>query len=170
MDVHTESTRLECRLDVPYWYRRVFAFCHARLISNADAEDATQETFFRALDKVHELREPAAMGGWLRQIAHHVCIDTIRRHKVRQTWPANFDEVAGVAAESACSRESREHLVQLVHALPEPLREIVLLHYYENMTYDQMAVWLNVARSTVNERLGKARLLLKKQLMTENAP
>ena len=152
------------------WYRRVFAFCHSRLISSVDAEDATQETFLRALGRVHELRSPLAMGGWLRQISHHVCIDMIRRQKVRKTSPADFNEVAGVVPESVSVRESREHLVRLVHALPESLREIVLLHYYDEMTYDQMATWLNVARSTVNDRLSKARQLLKQQLATENAP
>lgn len=168
--IPTECESLECRLDVQLWYRRVFAFCHSRLISPADAEDATQETFVRALARLHELRSPAAMGGWLRQIAHHVCVDTIRRQRVRQTSPANLDEVAGIPSEAACARESREQLVRLVHSLPESLREIILLHYYESMTYDQMAIWLNVARSTVNDRLSKARSLLKKQLTTENAP
>ena len=169
-DIRTEPESSECQLDVQFWYRRVFAFCHSRLISFVDAEDATQETFIRALGRVHELRAAAAMGGWLRQIAHNVCVDTIRRQKVRRTSLTDFNEVAGVSAESVCKRESRERLVQLVHALPESLREIILLHYYESMTYDQMAAWLNVARSTVNDRLRKARQLLKQQLMTENAP
>ena len=164
--IHEEASY---QLDVQFWYRRVFAYCHSRLISPIDAEDATQETFFRALTRIHELRSPAAMGGWLRQISHHVCIDMIRRQKVRQTSPADFDEIAGVTAESVGHHEHREHVVRLVHALPESLREIVLLHYYDDLTYDQMATWLNVARSTVNERLSKARQLLKQQLAAENA-
>ena len=135
-----------------------------------DAEDATQETFVRALGRIHELRSPGAMGAWLRQISHNVCIDMIRRQRIRQTSPTNINEVAGVDAESAHQRESREHIVRLVHALPESLRETILLHYYDNMTYDQMAAWLNVARSTVNDRLGKARQILKRQLATENTP
>ena len=94
----------------------------------------------------------------------------IRRQKVRQASPADFDEIANVTTESVGHRENREHVVRLVHALPESLREIVLLHYYDEMTYDQMATWLNVARSTVNDRLSKARQLLKQQLATENAP
>ena len=169
-DIRTERELSECQLDVQFWYRRVFAFCHSRLISSFDAEDATQETFVRALSRIHELRAQAAMGGWLRQIAHNVCVDTIRRQKVRQTLSTDLNEVAGKSTEPACKRESREHLVHLVHALPESLREIVLLHYYESMTYDQMASWLNVARSTVNDRLSKARQLLKQQLSTENLP
>ncbi len=168
-DIRTERELSVCQLDIQFWYRRVFALCHSRLISSVDAEDATQETFVRALGKVHELRAADAMGGWLRQIAHNVCVDTIRRQKVRRTSPADFREVAEVSSEPARARESREHLVQLVHALPESLREIILLHYYESMTYDEMASWLHVARSTVNERLSKARQLLKQQLLTENA-
>ena len=119
---------------------------------------------------MRELRSQAALGGWLRQIAHNVCIDTIRRKKVRQTSPTDINEVAGESPEAACKRESRVHLIQLVHALPESLREIILLHYYDSMTYDEMASWLNVARSTVNDRLSKARQLLKRQLTTENSP
>ena len=157
--------KASCQLDVQFWYRRVFAHCHSRLLSPLDAEDATQETFFRALARIDELRAPAAMGGWLRQISHHVCIDMIRRQKVRQTSPADFNQIASVTTESA---GHREHVVRLVQALPESLREIVLLHYYDDMTYDQMASWLNVARSTVNERLSKARQLLKQQLAAEN--
>ncbi len=110
------------------------------------------------------------MGGWIRQIARNVCVDMIRRQKVRATVPVEIDEVACVDLEEAIQRESREQIVRLIHALPEPLRETILLHYYDDMTYDQMASWLNVARSTVNERLSKARRLLKQQLMTENAP
>ena len=164
--MHEEA---KCQLDIPFWYRRVLAFCHSRLISPIDAEDATQETFVRALMCIDELRSPAAMGGWLRQISHHVCVDMIRRQKVRQTSPADFNRIADDGTESASQCENREHVVRLVHALPESLREIILLHYYDDMTYDQMATWLNVARSTVNERLSKARQLLKQQLAAENA-
>ena len=89
--MHEEA---KCQLDIPFWYRCVLAFCHSRLISPIDAEDATQETFVRALMCIDELRSPAAMGGWLRQISHHVCVDMIRRQKVRQTSPADFNRIA----------------------------------------------------------------------------
>ncbi len=65
--------------------------------------------------------------------------------------------------------EEREHVMHHIHALPEELREIILLHYYEQLTYDQMAQWLGVARSTVSERLLKARQLLREQLCTEKS-
>ncbi len=161
-----------CQLDVQHWYRRVYALCQSRLISAADAEDAAQETFVRGLARIGELRSAEALGGWLRQIANNVCIDMIRRQKVRQTSATDVQSVPDDhVTEATTKRDEREHLIALIGALPEPLREIILLHYYDNMTYDEMAAWLNVARSTVNERLSKARHLLKLQLVsTENAP
>ena len=158
------------QLDVQFWYRRVYALCQAKLISPLDAEDAAQETFVRGLVGISELQSTAALGGWLRQIAHNVCVDMIRRNKIRQTSPADVQAVAA-DGEQQVSREDREYLLKLIHALPEALRETILLHYYEQLTYDEMAQWLGVARSTVNERLSKARFLLKQQLVsTENAP
>ena len=181
MDEHAAATDLTaerpsdtstCQLDVQDWYCRVYALCRSRLLSRADAEDATQETFLRGLARIGELRSAAAMGGWLRQIAHNVCVDMIRRQKVRRTSTTDVQNLpVNSNSESRPSRDEREHLVGLIEALPQSLREIVLLHYYEEMTYDEMAQWLNVARSTVNERLSKARHLLKQKLVsTENAP
>lgn len=161
-----------CQLDIQHWYRRVYALCQSQLISPADAEDATQETFVRGLAGIGELRDKEAMGSWLRKIAHHVCVDMIRRKQVRQTSAADVQTVAESAGgDDPAADDEREYLIGLIHALPDALREIILLHYYEQMTYDEMAKWLCVARSTVNERLSKARQRLKQQLTsTENAP
>ena len=147
----------------------MYALCQSRLIAASDAEDATQETFVRALSRIHELRSHDAIGGWLRQISHHVCVDMIRRNVVRTASQIDIDEIPSIGSDAAIRGDSREYIVRLVHALPETLRETILLHYYEEMTYDQMASWLNVARSTVNERLCKARQILKLQLKKEEA-
>lgn len=110
------------------------------------------------------------MNSWLRNIARNVCVDLIRRNQTRRTQAAELSEVAGDAgSECLAKNEECEHVMHYVTALPEELREIVLLHYYEELTYDQMAHWLGVARSTVNERLSKARLLLKQQLCMEKS-
>ena len=124
----------------------------------------------RALVCIDQLKSSLAMGAWIRHIARNVCIDMIRRKKVRQACCMDVRDMVVPDPAAAVERDQQEYVMQLVHALPEPLREIILLHYYENMTYDEMAEWLGVARSTVNERLSKARHLLKQQLMTENAP
>ena len=147
------------------WYHKIHALCQAQLISFVDAEDAVQETFVRAFRRIDTLRDEAAMGSWLRQIARHVCVDIIRRQSTRPTVSGVENVTMTPEPDSVPLMDEREHLVRLVHQLPEPNREIVLLHYYQEMTYDEMAAWLNIARSTVNERLRTARQLLKHQLL-----
>lgn len=165
-----ETTEPVNQLDIQHWYRRVYAQCHALLMSATDAEDATQETFVRAWSSLSELRSASAMNSWLRNIARNVCVDMIRRNQIRRTQSAALNEVAVVSSSECLDKsEECEHVMHYVTALPEELREIVLLHYYEQLTYDQMAHWLGVARSTVNERLAKARLLLKQQLCMEKS-
>ncbi len=170
MDVDHTFAKTTCQLDVSTWYRRVYALCQSRLKSTVDAEDATQETFLRGFARMDELRSQEAIGGWLRGIAKHVCIDFVRRQKVRKTSDADIESVVTTRDDDVGQREQRQRLIQMVQDLPEPLAEIVLLHYYEQMTYDEMAKWLDIARSTVNERLSKARQKLRqKMLETEQA-
>lgn len=158
----------ENQLDVQFWYRRVYALCQSRLRIAADAEDATQETFLRGYSQLGELRDSKAFGGWLRTIASNVCVDFVRRQSVRKATDADLHPI--VDDNTHCTDDHNAMVRKLVQELPEPLAEIVLLHYYDEMTYDQMAEWLGVARSTVNERLSKARALLRRQLTsTEGA-
>ncbi len=68
------------------------------------------------------------------------------------------------SAEAPCiliEKDEQQQLIHLVHRLEEELREVVLLHYFDELTYDQIAQWLGIARSTVNERLAKSRHRLK---------
>ncbi|MEM1067937.1 MAG: RNA polymerase sigma factor [Planctomycetota bacterium] len=145
------------------WYGRVYALCRSKLRCASDAEDAVQETFLRAIRGVHTLRTPDAMGGWLRSTASHVCVDVLRRKHCDVYEPREMMEVA----EPTHDHETEDELVALIHQLPELLREPILLHYYEDMTYDQIAQWIGVARSTVNERLSKARHQLRRQLISQ---
>lgn len=66
--------------------------------------------------------------------------------------------------ESISESDERLLLRQSIAELPTKLQEVVFLFYYEEMTYDQMATWLGVARATINERLSKAREILRRRL------
>jgi RNA polymerase sigma-70 factor, ECF subfamily len=147
------------------WYGRVFAFCQSQLRSRCDAEDAAQETFMRAIRFQERIAQSETVGAWLRSVAKHVCIDAIRRNQRRECDALPNDAlVPSLAQEPSvlCSdRDEQQLLVQMIHQLDEDLREVVLLHYYDELTYDQIANWLDVARSTVNERLARARKTLK---------
>ncbi|MCA9175061.1 MAG: sigma-70 family RNA polymerase sigma factor [Planctomycetales bacterium] len=155
------------------WHARVTAYCHAWLGACSEADDATQETFIRAHAGLTEgrLMDIRAFGSWLRGIARHVCLDTLRDRQRRQAvGRLTSDEAAQAIAnepdpsEQLVGREQRDRVIRCVESLPDDCREVVLLHYYEEMSYSDMAAWLGVSRATVNERLRKGRELLRIRL------
>ena len=152
------------------WYYRILAYCQARLISGHfhDAEDLTQDVFVRGFRDLNSLADSERFGSWLRGIANHLCSDWGRDHQRNRQ---NNDDVAmntnsqfGVPVDVAIACDERTIVLQQIAAIPEDLREVILLHYFEELTYDEMARWLGVARATVNERLAKARSLLRIRL------
>ncbi len=157
------------------WYRRTLAFCHARLPQLSDAEDAAQETLIRALTHLSELRSVDQFAPWLRGIAMNVCRDFWRQ---RQRTPPcselgqNGIEFASTmsVSEQLESQDERAEVWRAIGQLDESLREVILLHYFDQLTYDQMAAWLGVARATVQERLTKARQRLRFQLVHKLEP
>ena len=89
----------------------------------------------------------------------------IRRNRRQRTSPHATDVSAPDDSQTAQDWEEQRRLIDLVHQLPEVSRNTILLHYFESMTYGEIAGWLWVARSTVNERLSKGRQKLKQQLL-----
>lgn len=149
------------------WFRRILAHCQSRVFMG-EAEDLTQEVFIRGYTRLSSLSDPERFGAWLRGIAVNLCLDW-RRDTLRHGRPCNgkhFDEMSlpTPSCEAGMPDDERAIIVRQVAAIPEDLREVILLRYYENLTYDEMADWLGVARATVNERLAKARALLRIRL------
>lgn len=150
------------------WFRRILALCQSRVCSN-DAEDLTQDVFVRGYSHLPSLANAEMFGSWLRGIALNICVDWCRdRVRQRQVFGTENQqtELASVAGqiEGILAADERAFVVGQVATIPEDLREVILLRYYENLTYDEMAQWLGVARATVNERLAKARALLRIRL------
>jgi RNA polymerase sigma-70 factor, ECF subfamily len=152
------------------WSPRVLAMCRARLGPRA-AEDAAQESLGKAFHELHQISEPDRFGGWLRSIAARVCIDWRRRQRVPGRSPATADAAVleNVPARSGngdVDDTGRQTLLwRAIDHLPEELREVLLLFYCDNLSYDAIAGWLDVSRSTVNSRLAKARETLRRQMI-----
>ena len=144
-------------------FHRVLAYCQSRVFQLADAEELAQETLIRAMIHLPDLAEHTAYGAWLRGIANHVCSDWHRRQ--RRHPQGEFIDVAASheadPSEQVAIADERMMLQDQMRELPEELREVLLLFYYEEYSYDEMAAWLQVARATVSERLARARNLLR---------
>lgn len=153
------------------WAARVLAVCRARVNQSTAAEDLAQEALLRGFEHLDSLAQPEKFGPWLRGIAVRVCLDWLHdraaaRVKLASQDDSYFDATDGAETPSQqVEREdSRERLMTEIDALPDELRETVLLYYFDDVTYVDLADLLGVSRATVNARLAKARELLARRL------
>jgi RNA polymerase sigma-70 factor (ECF subfamily) len=156
------------------WAGRVTALCHAKLGRADGADDMAQETLLRGYRALSTLAEPDKFGSWLCGIAVRVCLDWLKAKERTQisfstlSWETNPDDfLPGRPDTNAQAGDRAEELRQLmseVEALPEEYREVLMLYYYDDVTYRDLAQTLGVSAATINARLTKARALLRQRL------
>jgi RNA polymerase sigma-70 factor (ECF subfamily) len=163
------------------WAARVMGVCHARVGRAAAAEDLAQETLLRGFKALPTLAEPEKFGPWLCGIATRTCLDWLKKSErtevslgqvgggsngeVREgSGESRFAAPIATPSEQVERRDELDALMQEVERLPEPLREALMLYYYEDCTYEQLARTLGVSAATVNARLTQARQLLRERL------
>ena len=130
------------------------------LKDEALAEDAVQETFFKAYHALPAFRGDSREKTWLMRIAINVC-----RNIRRDAWFRFVDRritPEHLPLQSA-SPEDRA-LVETVMNLPYRHREVVLLYYYQGMSLREISEVLGIAASTISTRLKKAREKLRHEL------
>lgn len=144
------------------WEKTLLRLCFAYLCDSALAEDAVQETFFKAWKSRDRFRGEAEEKTWLTRIAINTCKDLLK-----SAWMKNTDRsvTPDILPEGSVPFDERDDTVtRAVMALPPKIKEVTLLHWYQGMTLDEMSKALRLPRSTVNYRLKKAKLMLKQEL------
>lgn len=157
------------------WSARILAFCHAKVRSSHAAEDLAQEALLRGYRALPSLSDPEKFGCWLHGIALRTCLDWLKRKEHQQVGFAaagvTEDRLPG-RSEAPLERLAREELTRLlmteVEALPDECREVIMLYYYQDVTYQDIADVLGVSAATVNARLTKARKLLCQRMTKLN--
>lgn len=147
-------------------FRQVLAYCQSRVCHVVDAEELAQESLMRAMIYLPSLVHPSGFDAWLRGIANHVCSDWHRRRRAGH-GSLLVDEMAAPdasPADQAASADEKETLQRMLVELPEELREVLFLFYYEEYSYEQMVNWLGVSRATVSDRLARARNMLRQRM------
>lgn len=155
------------------WAPRVTAVCHAR-VGRADvAEELAQEALFRGYKALSSLSEAEKFGPWLCGIATRVCLDWLKDKDRTQVSMSALGEDARAEdmpdhRSSGHDLELEEDLKQLmdeVQKLPAKHREVLMLYYYEECTYEDLAKMLETSAATINARLTQARQMLREKLV-----
>ena len=147
----------------PVLYRIAYAWCH----DPALADDLAQETLSKAWAQRAQLREDAALKGWMVAIMNHCWLDHLRSRR-------DFDDVDDLqdtlesradSPEVCCHREQVVACVRAaVACLPQGQRQVLALVDLEEFSYAEVAEILEIPVGTVMSRLSRARASLKNML------
>ena len=161
----TEVTQL-----VLDYHREIYAYAYRLCGSVADAEDLTQTVFLTAYEKLDQLRDQAAARGWLYAILRSHFLKLVR--KKRPTSAAslelNFDELAGSVDEPI--DVDGEALQIALMRLPESHRIVLVMFYFEQCSYQEIAERLEMPMGTVMSRLARAKARLRTHLSSTEEP
>lgn len=135
----------------------------------ADAEDVTQQTFLIAHGKLHQLRDPSKVRGWLFAILRS-CYLKSRRKAV--PVPAGSIALDVNHIPQAVDEDSIDpsQLQAAINQLPEQFKLVVVMHYFEQASYKQIAESLEIPIGTVMSRLSRAKGRLRAMLLTSAPP
>lgn len=157
--------------------RDVFNLSYRMLNNRGEAEDAAQEAFLRAYANLERYDPDRPFKTWVMSIASNHCIDRLRRRRL--TWlsleeplpphPALTSDLPG--PEEATLQNERSMFVQgLLEELNPDYRLVVVLRYWYDLSYAEIAEMLDTTESAVKSRLFRARQALADQLESQSVP
>lgn len=142
----------------------VFNLAYRMLGRAEDAEDVAQETFLRAFSRIKTYDPEKRFSTWLLSIATHLCIDHLRRRPaVSLEDQPGFDVADNVREEPeqvSLRQEQRQEVQSLINALPDKYRVPIVLRYWYDQSYQEIAKSLGLTESLVKTRLFRARQML----------
>ncbi len=155
------------------YVRRVFGLCHYMLDSREGAEDATSEVFLKLQRSIESYDGSIPFPRWLLRVAGNQCIDVLRRRqRGRQVIVEVEQGNAGTEATSAepsplsavLSAEERLQVRDAIGRLPENYRVPLVLRYYSELSYDEIAQQLGLERNYVATLIFRAKQELRRRL------
>ncbi|SMG52316.1 RNA polymerase sigma factor [Paenibacillus aquistagni] len=129
------------------------------------AEDIVQEVFLKVYRSIGQLREPSKLRPWIMKITVHMCKAQMRKASWSQLllnpkgWALLFvrsDHMVAIDEDISL----RLTLEEILKELPYHYREVIVLHYYYDLSIDQMREWTGVSAGTLKSRLSRARMRL----------
>lgn len=145
-------------------YANLYRYAYRLSGSAQEAEDLTQEVFCLAQNKLHQLREENRAKAWLFSILRNAYLHKLRASKQEKQVP--FDGLAEIperTPEPLPAVDSAE-LQKALNELPEAFRTPLILYYFEEFSYKDIAEQMEVPLGTVMSRLARAKTFLRQRL------
>lgn len=147
------------------YYSAMVAISYSILGDHQLAEDSAQETFARALINIRKLKNQNKFAQWLAAICRNVTKDMLSEKNIRLNKEA-------LSQEKQESNKSNEQINRAIKQLPSSMKELVVLRYYDGLSYEKITNVLGISKASINGRLTRAKRkmanYLRKMDMSEN--
>lgn len=143
-------------------YPALVAIAYSQLADRSLAEDAAQEALLVAYRDIAKLKDAGRFLPWLAAICRNTAVDMVKT-RARDRRTGNDD--CGAVREARCHENDTVAVVREILMRLEPdVRDIIVLRYYNQMTYEQIAGMLGVSEEAVNGKLRRARKTIRQEL------
>lgn len=159
-------------------YKRNVYYIALKFLNNQnDAEDATQECFMKAFASLDKYEAKFAFSTWLYKIASNTCVDIIRKKKMEllslthsngedDNSEIQINDTKFYTPDDGLERKERKEIInKIVSSLPEKYRILIELRYYEELSYEEIAVSTNLPLGTVKAQLNRAKTILQELII-----
>lgn len=148
---------------IEQYQNKVFRLCFSILGDEAAAEDAAQDSFLKAWRGLPGFRGDAALPTWLYSIARNTCLTWSQRGTARAQEPLT----EGAAASRSIAIDDSLDVHAAIAGLPRHYRQALLLFYFEDKSYEEVAAMLDLPLRTVKTYLHRARKELAASLTSK---
>jgi RNA polymerase sigma-70 factor, ECF subfamily len=143
----------------------VFNVCYRILHNSSNAEDLAQETFIRAYDRLQTFDLERDFSPWIRRVAANLCLNHLESQKPAFSLNDERDEdTTQSPSQQVEVKERSEQIRAALASLPPHYRLVVELRHYQDLSYGEIAIELNIPLSDVKSHLFRARKLLAEKL------
>jgi RNA polymerase sigma-70 factor (ECF subfamily) len=147
------------------YYAAMAAIAYAVLGDHQLAEDAAQESFARALVRIKSLNDRTKFAPWLAAICRNVAKDMVAT-EAKQISTEDISQVDKIKNPDEHNRAIR----RAIEKLPDSAKELVVLRYYDGLSYEQISSVLGISKASINGRLTRAKRKMADYLRKNGFP
>jgi RNA polymerase sigma factor (sigma-70 family) len=159
--------------------KQIFASVLKLVRSIDDADDIVQDTFLKAFNALHSYNQTFPFPAWLYKIASNTCIDYFRRKRIRPISIENINREGGDIYDiipdkstpidvNIINNETKEELLKAVEQLPLRFKQCIQLRHFEELSYEEISIKMNLPLGTVKITLFRARKMLLNMLSNKD--
>jgi len=150
------------------YQRQVANIIYLTLGNREDVQDIAQEVFIRVYRSIDKFEFDASFFSWIYRITVNLCIDELRRRKIKRALSLDFlaegtfekekkSKEQILASDGVMNDEKREIILEALQKISQEHRQVIILREYEELSYAEIASYLGISIQAVKSRIFRAR-------------